>query len=89
MESKERLGSLTTEARELSRYKLHLVGVQEVRLDKGDKITAGDYIFFYGKGNEKFDCFVVQQRTVSAVKRVKFVSDRTSYMVLIGRWCVI
>jgi hypothetical protein len=35
MECKERVGSLTTVARELSRYKLHLVGVQEVRFDKG------------------------------------------------------
>jgi hypothetical protein len=52
LECKERLGSLTTVARELSRYKSHLVGVQEVRLDKRDKVTAGDYIFFYRKGNE-------------------------------------
>jgi hypothetical protein len=57
MEYKERLGSLTTVARELSRYKLHLVGVQGVRLDKGDKVTAGVYIFFYGKGNEQNQLF--------------------------------
>jgi hypothetical protein len=24
---------------------------------------------------------------MSAVKRVEFVSDRTSYMILRGRWC--
>ena len=48
MECKERLGSLTTVARELSRYKLHLVGVQE-RLDKGDKVTAWDIFFFMEK----------------------------------------
>ena len=36
------------EARELARYKLELVGVQEVRWDRG----AGDYTFFYGKENE-------------------------------------
>jgi hypothetical protein len=45
MECKEGLGSPITVARELSRYKLHLVGVQEVRLDKGGKVTAGDYFF--------------------------------------------
>ena len=39
-------------ARELARYKLDLVGVQEVRWDKGDTIKARDYNFFYGKGNE-------------------------------------
>jgi len=53
MECKERLGSLTTVARELSKYKLHLVGVQEVRLDKGDKVTAGDYIIFLWKRKRK------------------------------------
>ena len=38
--------------RELARYKLDLVGVQEVRWDKGGTVRAGDYNFFYGKGNE-------------------------------------
>jgi exonuclease III len=47
-----RSGSLMTVARELARYKLYLVGVQEVRWDKGGTVRAGDYTFFYGKGNE-------------------------------------
>jgi len=47
-----RAGSLTATARELDRYKLDLVGVQEVRWDKGGTVRAGDYNFFYGKGNE-------------------------------------
>jgi hypothetical protein len=38
-------------ARELARCKLELVGVQEVRWDKGGTIRVGDYSFFYGKGN--------------------------------------
>ena len=37
---------------ELVRYKLDVVGVQEVRWDKGGTVRAGDYDFFYGKGNE-------------------------------------
>ena len=45
-------GSLMAAARELARYKLDLVGVQEVRWDKGGTVQAGDYNFFYGKGNE-------------------------------------
>jgi exonuclease III len=48
-----RAGSLKAAARELTRYKLDLVGVQEVRWDKGGTVRAGDYNFFYGKGNEK------------------------------------
>jgi hypothetical protein len=47
-----RSGSLKTVARELGKYKLHLVGVQEVRWDKGDPERAEDYTFFYGAGNE-------------------------------------
>ena len=40
----------TALARELGRYKLDLVGVQEVRWDKEGTIRAGDYNFLYGKG---------------------------------------
>ena len=39
-------------ARELARYKLDLVGVQELRCEKEGTVKAGDYSFFYGKGNE-------------------------------------
>ena len=45
-------GSLTAAARELARYKLDLMSVQEVRWDTGDMVRARDYNFFYGKGNE-------------------------------------
>jgi hypothetical protein len=47
-----RAGSLMTVSRELSRYKLHLVGVQEVRWEGDGTEPAGEYTFFYGKGNE-------------------------------------
>ena len=43
-------GSLTAAARELAIYKLDLLGVQEVRWDKGGTVSAGDYNFLYGKG---------------------------------------
>jgi exonuclease III len=79
-----------TMARELARYKLDLVCVQEVRWDKVGTVRAGDYTFVYGKGNESHQLgtgFVVHQILVSAIKRVEFVSDRMSYMVLRGRWC--
>jgi hypothetical protein len=45
-------GSLTAAARELARYKLDLVGIQEVMWDKEGMVTAGNYNFFYGKGNK-------------------------------------
>jgi hypothetical protein len=47
-----RAGSLRAAARELGRYKFDLVDVQEVRWDTGGPISAGDYNFFCGKGNE-------------------------------------
>jgi hypothetical protein len=47
-----RAGSLMTVSREPSRYRLDLVGVQEVRWEGSDSIPAGEYTFFYGKENE-------------------------------------
>jgi len=38
-------GSLTTVARELGKYKLDLVGVHEVKWEKGGNVRAGDQIF--------------------------------------------
>ena len=37
-----RVGSLTAAARELARYKLDLVGVQDFRLDNGGMVRARD-----------------------------------------------
>jgi hypothetical protein len=48
-----RAGSLRTVVEEISKYKVDLVGVQEFRWGGGDTEPAGQYIFFYGKGNEK------------------------------------
>ena len=41
-----RSGPLLTVAREYARYKLNLVGIQEVRWGKGGTVRAGDCIFF-------------------------------------------
>jgi hypothetical protein len=46
-----RIGLLRTVARELGKYKLDLVGVQEVRWEKGGTERAEDYTFFYGQGS--------------------------------------
>jgi hypothetical protein len=52
VKSSYRAGSLVILSRELSRYKLYLVGVQEVRWEGDGTELAGEYKFFYGKENE-------------------------------------
>jgi hypothetical protein len=66
------------------------VSVQEVRWDGGGTEPAGEYTFFYDKGNESHEIgtgFFVHRRIISAVKREEFVSDRLSYIILRGHWC--
>jgi exonuclease III len=85
-----RIGSLKRVVRELGKYKLDLVGVQEVRWEKGGTERAEDYTLFYGQGNGDHQLgtgFVVHKIIVSAVRRVEFISDRMSYTILRGRWC--
>jgi hypothetical protein len=45
------VSSLMTVSRELSRYRLDLEGVRE----GSGTIPAGEYTFFYGKGNENHE----------------------------------
>jgi hypothetical protein len=45
-----REGSLRVVGEGISKYRLDLVGVQEVRWDRGGTERAGEYTFFHGKG---------------------------------------
>jgi hypothetical protein len=79
-----------TVAKGLSKYKLDVVEVQEIRWGRGVTEPEGEYIFFYGKGKENHELgtgFFVYKRTISADKKVEFVSDRISYLIVRGRWC--
>jgi hypothetical protein len=62
-----------TVAKELSKYKLDLAGLQKVRWDRGRTEAANEYTFLYGKGNENHELGTgsfVHKRILSAVKRV-------------------
>jgi hypothetical protein len=50
-----RAASLMTVSRELTRYKLDLVGVQEVRWEGSGTEPVGEYTFSYGKGSENHE----------------------------------
>jgi hypothetical protein len=69
-----RSGSITTTARKLKRYNLYLVGVKEVRWDKGGHAKSMRLYFFLWKRKRKSSIgkrVFVNHRIVSAVKTVQ------------------
>jgi hypothetical protein len=76
-----RVVSITTVSKELSRYRLHSVGVQEIIWDGSGTEPAGEYTLFYGKENENHELdteFFLHKSTISAVRWVEFASGRMS-----------
>jgi hypothetical protein len=64
-----------TVAKEISKYKLDLMGVPEVRRDTGGTKPAGKYTFFYGKGNDNHELgtgYFGHKRIMSAIKRIEY-----------------
>ena len=80
----DRSSSLTVSARETARHKLDLVGVNEVRCDKGDPVIKKVIFFSMEKETKIIDGgkgFLYNTEEYRQLKRVEFVIDRTSYIV--------
>jgi hypothetical protein len=85
-----RTGSLKTVARELGKCRLDLVGVQEVRWEKGGTEGEEEDTVFYGEGNGDHQLgtvFFIHKTVISAVRKVEFIGDRMSYIILRGHQC--
>jgi hypothetical protein len=80
--SLHRVGSLMTVSRKFARYKLDLVGVQEVRSESDGTECAGEYTFFYGKRNENHELGTVSFVHKRIISAVELVSHRMSYIIL-------
>jgi hypothetical protein len=76
----QRAVSLLTLSRELSKRKLHLVGVQEVRWEGSGTVPAGEHTFCMGRGMRTMNCLqsFVRKTIISAVTPVPILSDSMS-----------
>jgi hypothetical protein len=78
-------------ARELGKYRLDLVGVQEVRWEKGGIERAEDYTFFYGKMDGDYQLgtvFFVYKKIMLAVRRLEFIVDDWMLCIILRScWC--
>jgi len=65
------------------------VAVQEFRWKERGTVSEGLYYFLWKKKRKSSigTTTFVHHRIISAVKRMVFVSERKSYIVLRGGWC--
>jgi hypothetical protein len=86
MEELYRAGTIVRVSKELSKYKLDLVGVQEVRWEGGGTEPEGEYTFFYGRGIENLELgtgFLCIRESYQQLRR-EFVGEN-AYKFLAGK----
>jgi hypothetical protein len=92
LRSLNRTGSMKTVVMELGKCKLDLVGVQKVGREEGSTERAEDFTFFCGGGKGDYQLgtgVFVYRCIISVVRRVEFISDRMSYIILRRSWCIL
>lgn len=83
--SLSRSGSLKVVTRKLTKHKLYSVGVQEVRQIKKGTEPLDDYTLCYENRNANHHlgtCCFVQNGTISAAKRLEFMTNVKSFLLL-------
>jgi hypothetical protein len=82
-----RVGSIMMVSRELSEYKLDLVGVQEMRWEGGGTEPKEEYTFFYGKENANHELgksFLYIRELYQQLRGLSLLVIR--YTILRGHW---
>ncbi|PSN38555.1 hypothetical protein C0J52_14819 [Blattella germanica] len=80
-------GALEILTRELDRTGLDIVALQEVRWPGEGSQESGKFTLYYGGATKpEFGTgFLVRRSILSAIRDIKFVSDRISYIILKGK----
>jgi hypothetical protein len=83
-------GLIDDSSQGVGEVQVRLSGCTGGQMGEGGTERAEDYTFLCGQGNGDHQLgtgFFVHKRIVSALRRVEFISDRMSYIILRGRWC--
>lgn len=82
-------GSLQCVLKEINRYNVDIVGLQEIRWPGSGNLKSENMtVFFSGKNNGKHDNgvgFVIKSSVLRLVKKFELINDRICYIVLTGK----